>query len=575
MSFILTLALVGLIEGMMACRPGADAGKTESGNKEDTGTAIVTSAMMLVSEKYIDACKGKILGNFSKAEELLKECLNLDHGHHPSWYQLADIHHIQGNYQDAVYAVEQAIGLDNTNIWYKVLYADLLLKVGRYDEAEKVYREIIRMKPGKRIWYEARAHAQTLSGNLNAAAETYQEILDRFGYDEDIFFKMIRTYETEGNVKKIEKSLDWLVKKFPYDTRYLGRLAGFYNSHGKTDKAFTLWQEILKIEPDNGEVRFDLAGYYRGKGDDQKAYNELYSAFTTPNLSIDAKIVVMLSYFTLTERYPQMLPEAYRLLDLMVEKHPENPKGWSMYADFFYREQRYEEALARFKSVVELDSSRFLVWEKLLHCALMLNDFQTLRDAGTKALRIFPDQAVLYLYYGTGLYYGNQHEASLTSLKQGYFFTGLNDSLAANFLYAMARSYEAVKETDKAADHYHRAHSAGLASAIFLSDYIRFATENGMQEKIRSLEQALQSKSESDPLIQVAKLWLGIEKNTSLEITNGLTKITATFPDRYAVMEQAGFLFRKVGQKEKAQEVWKKAISLSSGNHFLSSYIDQ
>lgn len=554
--------------GLAGCSSARKSGSGKGQANQQMAGDSITSATLEFSGFYIDASKEKILGNFSRAESMFREGIKTNPRHHPSYYQLADIHHIKGDYAESLYWIELAVRLSPDNVWYRALYADVLLKLGRYRDAVVIYRWLNTQRPGYRLWYEARAFAQAGAGDPRGAAATYRSILEDFGYDEAIFLKMIGIYEKMNDHKRVEQSLQWLIRKYPYDTRYLGALAGFYQHRGKPSKAFPLWQEILRLEPGNGEVRFDLANYYRSRGEDQKAFQELFEAFQSPNLSIDAKIVVMLSYYNLTEKYPVLLPEAYQLLEVLVKRHPENPKGWSMYGDFLFRDRQFPAALEKMQRVVTLDSTRYLVWEQLLHSAWLLNDFGVLRTEGDRALTMFPDQAMLYLYRGMGLLYGERPVEALAVFQQGYYFAGFNDSVAATFMHGVARAQEVIGEASKAAESYRKASAKGAMSASMVADQLRFAVTWGYKDQIESLNRAVMAgKGKGDPMWMVAELWSVLARGGGAgEVTIPLNMLLTRYPDHFLVHEHATFIFLHLTMKEEAHRTWQRAQTLSKGN---------
>ncbi|HRZ49757.1 MAG TPA: hypothetical protein P5338_10220, partial [Bacteroidales bacterium] len=520
---------------------------------------------VMVSEKFLEASKEKILGNFETSRKLLEECLKLDPEHHPSCYQLADIGHITGNYNSALVWAEKAVKLDPGNGWYKVLQADLLMKLERYAEAVVVFKELNRIWPRKRIWYEGLAKAQLLAGKPLESVKTYDRILSEFGFDEEIFFKMTGLLEMSGKQSKVEEKLRQLVRENPYNTDYLRNLAAMYVRYGKEDKAMPLWREILRIDPGNGEVHFEMAGYFRRKGDDAQAYQELLQAFSTPNLSIDAKIVVLLSYYNLTEQFPALLPQAYSLLDLTVKHHPDNPKGWSMYADFLVREQRYREALDLFKKVTELDSTRYLVWEQLLMCANALNDFTVLSEEGIRGTEQFPDQAMLYLYYGKGLLYKGRIDEARKTLSRGYLFTGFNDTLSQRFLQAMANAALYALDFSKGDEYFSKGMGKGNVTSWFLCDYMRFMVLSGRKEKMQAVMDRAASQPETDPWKQLLLLWHQAGSGNTTAVKGGIETLMNTFGHLFYVMESAGHLCQMAGLTEMAEACRRKALAASNG----------
>jgi predicted Zn-dependent protease len=559
-----------LFAGLQSCRIGSDITQPADGVKEFVDeSGVTTSASLVVSDIFINASREKILGNFSRSVELLKEGVKRDPKHHPSYFQLADVHHIVGEYYEALEYIQMAINLEKDNIWYHALHGDLLLKTGNYDEAARVYDIMVSMQPGHQMWHEARAHSLAMAGDSKVAATAYRNILKQFGYDEEVFLKMLDLYERDKRHRKVEQSLQWLIAEYPYESRYLSALAAFYYHRGKGNKALPLWQEILRLEPNNGEVRFDLANYYRSRGEDERAFQELYQAFSSPNLSIDAKIMVAHSYFQITERYPELLPEAYQLLEMMVDRHPENPKGWSMYGDFLYRERRFEDAWDKFHKVTKLDSTRYLVWEQLLRCAWHANNFTSLRKDGERALEAYPAQALIYLFRGMGLLYGDQPEEALVVFGQGRFFTGFNDTLEAGMIHGMARAYELLGKPEKALEHYQKAAKKGHLGSSMVADQCRFAVTWSEKQYLNELELMIRNQFQAgDPVGNLCNIWLMVAHDPE----NGLRQLqshTAQHSDNYLVMEHAAAMYSYLEREQEAEAAVEAARRLSTGNKML------
>lgn len=558
---------------IISCKTGE---KTISDISRHQPLDSVTTKMLVISEKYIDGTKEKILSNYGSAEELFKECLKIDPEYHPAFYQLAEISVNKEKYNDALLWIEKAVERDKYNIWYQVKYADILVALGRYGKADEVYSNIIRENPGNKSFYEQQLRYRIIAGDLTSAAEACQKILDEFGFDETIFFIMIDLYDDLGRKRRIERSLRWLTQKFPYETRYLGYFASFYSSQGNFSKALPLWNEILRLEPNNGEVYFELANYYRSKGDEEKAFEQLNRAFKTPNLNIDAKIAVMISYYDITENHPELMDEAYSLLDIIIEKHPENPKGWAMYADFLYRDERYREAHDKFITVVNLDSSRYLVWEQLLNCAFLLKDFASLKKNGERALRMYPEQALIYLYYAHGLIYSGQTEKARQVLSQGRFFIAFNDSLSAAFIHALARTNEIDGNFETARDNYNHAINLNPTDILLIADYMRFSVINSKKIKTDpEKKQLLLSQLKKDsPMKDIANLWLISGETEKSKFVEKVEKIIDSNNDNYNVLEHAGYMFIVSGNYDKAETVLRKALAKSNGNSLIMDHIN-
>ncbi len=168
------------------------------------------------------------------------------------------------------------------------------------------------------------------------------------------------------------------------------------------EKALETYNEILKIDPENPYINISLSDYYRKKGDKVKSLEYLKAGFANPNLDIDSKVSILLAYYSVNEIYNTYKDEAFELATILIKAHPDDPKAYSIYADFLVQDKRYAEARDAFLKVISLDSTKYLVWEQLLFVESELGDNQAIVDESKRALELFPEQPMLYLFAGCG-----------------------------------------------------------------------------------------------------------------------------------------------------------------------------
>jgi len=208
------------------------------------------------------------------------------------------------------------------------------------------------------------------------------------------------------------------------------------------------------------------------------------------------------------------------------------------------------------------------VWEQLLQSAWLLNDFTVLRNEGDRALRMFPEQAMLYLYRGTGLLYGHRPAEALTVFQQGYFFAGMNDSLAATFCHGMARAHELLQESSKAAENYRKSAAKSALTPIMVADQFRFAVTWGSKSQTETLNRAIQTgKGSGDPLWMIAELWSILARGGGApEVVVPLNMLITKYPDHFRLNEHAASMFVHLAMPQEALRAWDRAEKLSRGN---------
>jgi len=346
----------------------------------------------------IDAKKLIISGSIKDAEGLLREYVDQYREDPAGFFELSKILATQQSYQEALIYAEKAYELDKTNIWYQLFLAETYQLTHDYEGALKIYEEIVDTNPDNLEYYYQLAELYLGLNKYHQAIKIYSKIETRIGISEEITMQKQKIYLHLNDFAKAENELKKLVEANPGESRYYGILAEFYISRDKKKEALDLYHKILTIDPDNAYIHMTLADYYRKEGDRKKSFEELKLGFSNPNLDVDTKINILLSFYTINEIVSNLKGEAFELAELLVETHPEDPKVYSIYGDLLSQDQQFEKARDAFLQVLAFDSSKYIVWEELLRMDLLMNDYEHLRQYGHLAVELYPEQPVTCLF---------------------------------------------------------------------------------------------------------------------------------------------------------------------------------
>ena len=138
-----------------------------------------------------------------------------------------------------------------------------------------------------------------------------------------------------------------------------------YAKGGNRDQAITTLKKAVLIDPNNAIVRLSLADHYRAMNKPEDAFIELKIAFADPNLGIDEKVRIILSFFPLFADY-KMRAYADELAAITAKIHPDDPKAFSVYGDVLYQEQKFPEAKEAYKKALVLNDQVYQIWEQVL-----------------------------------------------------------------------------------------------------------------------------------------------------------------------------------------------------------------
>ena len=344
----------------------------------------------------IDAKKYEITGDTKKAEEAYRQFIDRYPQVATAYFELSRILASKQEFDEAIKNSEKATSLDPDNIWYKLYLAELKQLTGNLKDAISIYKEISQKDPDNMDYYYQLAALYLNSERYLEAIDIYDKIEDKIGITEDISLQKERIFLALKNYERAEQELEALVISFPDDSKYLSILAEFYLANGKPDKALETYKKIAEVDPKNPYIHMSMADYYRKTGNKEKAFEELKLGLANPDLGVDAKVNILLSFYSVNELYTDLKDEAFVLAKILVETHPDDPKSHSVYGELLLQDKKIEEAREEFLKVITLDSSRYVIWEEVMQLDLQLEKFEHLRDFGKTVIELFPEQPLPY-----------------------------------------------------------------------------------------------------------------------------------------------------------------------------------
>ncbi len=524
---------------------------------------------------FIDGCREKIKGNLEIAENLFKECIKLDPTNAAANYELASIFRFSGLYDQAMKSSKIAALSDVKNEWYNLLYIECLHNKRMYNEAITRYENLISANPYRSDFYQGLAAECVYAGKTEKAIQTYNRMEQTVGVNENISLRKVKLYKQLKKWNDAEAELKKLIKEEPTEARYYTYLAELYQEEGQPQKAMSTYNEILKTEPDNPYIHLALADYYRQQKLDDQFFTEIKIAFKSPDLDIDNKIKILISYYTITDEKNKYLDQAYELCKLLVDSNPNEPKAHSVYADFLIRDKKLKEARNEFLKVLEFDKSKYAVWEYLLSCETDLNENDSLAVHSAEAMDLFPNQPIPYFFNGVAYMRLKQYEKAVKPFKEGKQFLYEDIPVQIKFNTNLAEVYINLKEYEKAYKEFDEAIQLDPDDAGLLNNYAYYLSLRKQNlskaEKLskRSLEISPNSVSYLDTygwiLFQQDKF-----EDAKMYFEKAMDKGGFNRP---AIVEHYGDLMFKLNQTDKALENWKKSQELGNNSDTLKKKI--
>jgi tetratricopeptide (TPR) repeat protein len=522
------------------------------------------------SALLIDGSKQKMLGNLTNAIVLYAEALERDPLNSAAAYELAKLHAQQGHVIDAEKFIKHAVRIEPENVYYNLLLADIYFLQQKNEEGLKVQRELARQHPNdlniqisllSTLLYTEKYeesiavidHIETISGFNNELSMQKQQILMEMG-------------ETVRAIEEAER----LISFFPDEPVFIEALADLYTQTGQTEKAFELYQRMLEVQPENAMARLLLADYYRNAGDEERSYQELKKAFQSEQFTIEGKARILYSYYFMSEDDALYLEQAYELIDIMLELHPDDPEANAIYGDFLYREERLEEAREYFYRAALIEPSELRFWQQTLIIDSQLNDYDNLLKVSEEALEYFFEQPVLYFFNGLAHFQKDNYEEAAAAFRYGRDLTMADPDFQIEFLTLLGDTYHRLDNNEASDRAYLEALAIDPDNALALNNYSYYLSLRNMKLTEAKEMSARSLEIEPDNAAYLDTYgWINYKLGNYQEAQKWIKKsIENSETPSPTVLEHYGDVLYKLGEKEEAVQYWEKALKAKAEDDF-------
>jgi tetratricopeptide (TPR) repeat protein len=513
---------------------------------------------------FIEASKEKILGNFSKAMDLYQKCVELDPSHAPSLYEMARIYRMQGSNNDALMMAEKAVEIDSDNKWYNLMLASLYEQTGQISNAIKVFESLQLLYPENTGFMYEIAMLYLKENRFDDALAIYDKMERISGADEDIIIQKHKLYLMNEQPDKAVKEIEKLIKLYPGESRYYALLAELYLGQENYTKAIESLEKIRELDPQNPYIHITLAEYYFKTGKRNEALQELKKGFANPELEVEIKFQVLFTYYSDDEMHGDYKDHVAELSEILISTHPGDARPYSLKADLLIQDENYEEARKTFRKVLEIDNSKYFMWETLLRLNAILQDNEAMRDESLQAISLFPLQPLPYLFAGLAYYQLENYQDAIQMFNSGKDLVADDDELLTDFLMHLGDIYSKIKQHEASDAAYEEALALDAENAYVLNNYSYFLSlRKERLEYAKTMSRKSNELSPDNKHYQDTYGWIMYQMGNYEEAKIWIKKSMENNASEDAVvLEHYGDVLYKLGNTEEALIYWEKALEL-------------
>jgi tetratricopeptide (TPR) repeat protein len=524
---------------------------------------------------FYNANKEKLLGNYDMAEFDFEHALKINSKCNACMYELANIYAAKNNKKTALEWSKKASTADPNNPWYLMLYAECLKDNNQPEQVAEVYEKLIKLQPEKIEYYYELANAHLYRNKPQEAINVYNRIENRIGLTEDVSMQKIKILKATQNFDKGIEETKKLIKTFPKESKYYGILGELYQAKKQPEKAFEAYNELIRQDSTNAYVHLSLADYYREQKQNEKAFDEIKIAFRNPDLDIDTKIKILLSYYTLIESYPELKKDAFELCNILESTHPDDAKSFSMNGDFLYREQKFEEARINYRKALSLDKQRFAIWSQVLIIDSELNDFASMYSESKESIELFPNQSLPYFFNGAACLQLKKYQEGIDVLTEGKEFVFDNNLLLAQFYANIAEAQNSLKKYNESDASFDKALELDSKNPNVLNNYAYYLSLRKLNlEKAERMSKKSNDLAPNNSSYLDTYGWILYQQQKYSDAKVWIEKaLNSSGRSSGTLLEHFGDVLYQLGEIDNALQYWNNAKKAGGASDLIDKKI--
>lgn len=336
-----------------------------------------------------------------------------------------------------------AVREDPENVWMLLFYAQLMVKMEKYDEAAKSFAQLNNIDGDDYSHIENQAKALLKLGKGEEAIAAIDSWQENNGILEELIRLKFDYYESRNETSKAEKELINLLNSAPGNIRYLNNLATFYKKNNEGEKARAYYEAVLEIDPNDPKANAALFTLVEDSKKDGPFLRSLLPLIEKKDIDPDLKVLELIPYVNQFAEMPteDLSSSLLSLSETLVLIHPTHAKSLAIRADILQLSGKKDEAINAYKKTLEYNKKVYDVWEQLFYLLSETERYDDLSKWSYSAMDYFPNKPTNYLMYGLAQNELGNPSESLDYLQEGLMIAA-NDTVVKSKIYTqMARSY--------------------------------------------------------------------------------------------------------------------------------------
>ncbi len=523
---------------------------------------------------FIEGMKFYIIEEYAKALVIFEKTLKNDSENSALNFQIASTHFKLNNLEKAIPFAKKAFELNKNNIQYGEMVAGLHAKNGDFQNASNVYKFLFEKFPSNSEIGLNLAATYYSQGKYEEVLKIYELIELNLGPSQELSNQKQQLLLKLNRPKDAIAEGEKLIKADPNEVENYIDQAELLIRNNKETEAIGFIDKALKINPESGQAHILLADIARRKNDLAGMYQQLNLACADKNLEGGALAKILFNFLESVPETSDSAPKE-KLISKIIEIHPHEPRGYLMMGDMLYIKGSKKEANENYLKAINFEKNNNQIWQRILAIDNELSAFKEQIAHSEAAIELYPNQAIFWYYSGSANFMLNKNEPAIEALEEAQRLAGDEKELNIVIYSILGETYNRIKKHEKSDEAYNNVLKLDPTNDGVANNYSYYlALRNQKLDYAAEIAAKVVERNPTNSTFLDTYGWVLYIKKDFEKAKQYLEKAYQFNGGKSGVIaEHYGDVLFKVGEKDKAMEIWKKAILLAPNNKELEKKI--
>lgn len=513
--------------------------------------------------------------------DALRICLEIDSTNAAVQSEIGYLYARMNRAAEATEAFKKSVVADPNNWWYRLQYISLLAGREQYDKAIEQVQDLKKRYPKRDEVYSMLSSLYRQTGQFDKAIDALNQLEVYSGINQYLSLEKFELYAMLNKENKAIDEIRRLVQKYPQETRYQILLGDIYMDQKQMKKAFEIYQQVLKVDPNNPYVYVSLSNYYKLQNEPDKAVDAIYSALRNPELPAETKMDVLAQYVDQLMADSKKIDETEDLFKMLIEMYPLNEMPHAYYAHFLMNQKRVDEALDELESVININPKNEGAWKTSLQVLAEREDTVGILKLTERAMVELPEVPEFYFYRSMAYFQQDNLDKALEVNQEALknLSSSANGLVLSNFYGQIGDIYHQQGNQEKAFENYEKALELNSANIYVMNNYAYYLSVEDLD--LRKAERLSAKTVELEPTNSTyldTYAWIFYKQGNltlaRIYIDQAVDNMKADEVSE-VIYEHSGDIHSALGNKEKALEMWKKALEIAENGDEIKAKIEK